>query len=64
MKLHKENLPGIAIRISDEFGIPADFKEAVAFAVLADATLNGRPSNLPSATGTRREVVLGQITPA
>ena len=63
MKMLAQNLPGVAIRISDEFGVPADFKEAVAFAVLADATLNGLPSNLPSATGARRAVILGQITP-
>jgi anhydro-N-acetylmuramic acid kinase len=45
----------------------ADFdagaKEAVAFALLGAATLDGVPSNVPSATGARRAVVLGSITP-
>lgn len=45
----------------------ADFdptaKEAVAFALLGAATLDGEPSNVPSATGARRRVVLGSITP-
>jgi anhydro-N-acetylmuramic acid kinase len=38
-------------------------KEAVAFALLGDETLAGRPGNLPGATGARRPVVLGKISP-
>jgi anhydro-N-acetylmuramic acid kinase len=57
-------LPDVRIARSDEFGIGADAKEAVAFAVLAYETFRRRPSNVPSATGARRPVVLGKITPA
>ena len=39
-----------------------DAKEAVAFALLADATVRGRTGNLPGATGAERPVVLGKIS--
>jgi anhydro-N-acetylmuramic acid kinase len=48
---------------TDEQGVRGDAKEALAFALLAAATLDGLPSNVPSATGARRAVVLGSITP-
>jgi anhydro-N-acetylmuramic acid kinase len=57
-------LPGVNISTSSDHGIDADAKEAIAFAVLAHETWKHRPSNLPSATGARRAVVLGNITPA
>ena len=53
---------GLRLRSSDEFGIPSEAKEAVAFAVLAFETWNRRPSNVPAATGARRPVVLGKIS--
>jgi anhydro-N-acetylmuramic acid kinase len=43
----------------EEFGIPNDAKEAIAFALIGYETLHGRPGNLPSATGASRPVVLG-----
>jgi anhydro-N-acetylmuramic acid kinase len=55
-------LPGVGISTSTEHGIDADAKEAIAFAVLAYQTWRKRPSNLPSATGARHTVVLGDIT--
>jgi anhydro-N-acetylmuramic acid kinase len=56
-------LPEVTIAGSAEYGIDPDAKEAIAFAMLAHETWRGRPSNLPSATGARRAVVLGTITP-
>ncbi|MFW6162188.1 MAG: anhydro-N-acetylmuramic acid kinase [Planctomycetota bacterium] len=58
-----EALAPVPVRRTDEFGIPADAKEAVAFAVLAHETMAGRPGNLPSATGAARAAVLGKIVP-
>jgi len=55
---------GLKLRISDEFGLPADAKEAVAFAVMAYRTWHHQPSNIPSATGAKRPAVLGKISHA
>jgi anhydro-N-acetylmuramic acid kinase len=50
------------VRTSNEFGIDGDAKEAICFAILAYETWNRRPSNLPSATGARRPVILGKLS--
>lgn len=56
--------PGSTIRTTGDLGIPSEAKEAVAFALLGAATLDGVPANVPSCTGASRAVVLGSITPA
>ena len=56
-------LPQLAMATSEDHGISVDGKEAIAFAVLAYETWRRRSSNLPSATGARRAVVLGKISP-
>ncbi len=53
---------GITLHFSDEFGLPAEAKEAVAFALLAHETWHRRPSNVPSATGAKRAAILGKIS--
>ena len=53
---------GLGLHFSDEFGLPAEAKEAVAFALLAHETWHRRPSNVPSATGAKRTAILGKIS--
>jgi anhydro-N-acetylmuramic acid kinase len=50
------------VTTSAEFGIDVDAKEAILFAVLAYETHHQRASNLPSATGARKPVILGKIS--
>lgn len=51
------------VSLMDEYGISADAKEAVSFAILAYETIHGQPNNVLSATGAKRPVVLGKIVP-
>jgi anhydro-N-acetylmuramic acid kinase len=53
---------GLQPRLSDEFGIPSESKEAVAFALLAYQTWNRKPSNIPGATGAKRPAILGKVS--
>ena len=56
-------LPRTRIRTSDEVGVPAQAKEALAFAVLGFLSWHGLPGSVPAATGARRRPILGSITP-
>jgi anhydro-N-acetylmuramic acid kinase len=54
-------LPGIEIVPSSRLGVPAEAKEAFAFAVLAYEAYHGRANNLPSATGANHPTVMGKM---
>jgi anhydro-N-acetylmuramic acid kinase len=58
-------LAGRKMRVlrTDELGVPGPAKEAIAFALLGAATLDGFPSNVPSVTGAKRPAILGSVTP-
>lgn len=59
----RERLPQLTIeKVAKEDARFADSKEALAFAVLANETLSGRPGNVPGATGASQSVILGDIS--
>jgi anhydro-N-acetylmuramic acid kinase len=53
---------GCTVATTESFGLPAEAKEAAAFALLAWLTWHQLPGNVPAATGAKRAVILGQIT--
>jgi len=61
VKMLKENIKA-KVLFTNDLGISSDAKEAVSFAILAYATINRKPNNVPSATGASEPVILGKIT--
>ena len=62
MERLKAHMPkGLRLTLSDEFGIPAAFKEAIKFAVLAHATVNLLANNIPAASGASKFGILGKL---
>jgi anhydro-N-acetylmuramic acid kinase len=51
------------VRLIDEFGLPAQAKEAYAFAVMGYLTVHGLPGTLAGATGAPAGSILGSVTP-
>ena len=49
------------IASTDDYGIPAQAKEGLSFAMLAVARMDGAPANLPQVTGAARGVPLGNV---
>jgi anhydro-N-acetylmuramic acid kinase len=54
-------LTSAQILTTDDVGINGDFKEAIAFAILAYWRANSIPGNLPQVTGASQPVLLGDI---
>jgi anhydro-N-acetylmuramic acid kinase len=46
---------------TDDVGLSSDFKEAIAFAILAYWRVQDLPGNLPAVTGANRAIPLGEI---
>jgi anhydro-N-acetylmuramic acid kinase len=53
---------GCTVTTTDALGLPAEAKEAAAFALLAYQTWHHCPGNVPKATGAVRPAILGQIS--
>ena len=56
--------PGLRLTVSDEFGIPAQYKEAIKFAALALAAQLHLANNIPAASGASRFAILGKLVAA
>lgn len=55
------DLLDIDVLTFEDIGENSDAKEAVAFAVLGNETLNRSYNNIPTATGAKSKVILGQV---
>jgi len=63
MQAIAESADNATVLSSDSLGVPTQAREAMAFAILAAATIDGIPANVPAATGAQRGVICGSITP-
>lgn len=61
MNCLQQRLPECDVHPTDRRQVNADYKEAIAFAVLAYWRWQGIPGNLPSVTGATRSCLLGEI---
>jgi anhydro-N-acetylmuramic acid kinase len=59
----RDAVPGVHVLTTGDLGIPAQAKEAVAFAVLGFLSWNGLPGSVTAATGARHAAILGSIQP-
>lgn len=57
----QQHLPSMEIGTTDDAGVNGDYKEAIAFAVLAYWRHHQIPGNLPTATGAKYPVLLGDV---
>ncbi len=63
MRRLRDALGDLPLVRSDARGVSPDAVEAVCFTLLAWGTLSGQANNLPSVTGAKEAVCLGNITP-
>ncbi len=59
----QQHLPKSQIVTTDDAGINGDYKEAIAFAVLAYWRQHQIPGNLPTVTGAKQPILLGDVHP-
>ncbi len=57
----QQQLPGIKVLTQEDKGYSSDAKEAIAFVILGNETLHKQFSNVPTATGAKQKVILGNI---
>ncbi|MFB3850349.1 MAG: anhydro-N-acetylmuramic acid kinase [Acidobacteriota bacterium] len=59
----RANFPNLVVNTINDYPILGKAKEAVLYAFLANETLMNKRGNVPSATGAKKPVILGSITP-
>ncbi len=57
----QKKMPQTNVTTLETLGYSSDYKEALAFVILANQTLKRLPSNVKSATGATKDKILGQI---
>ncbi len=62
LEMLRSEMPMVKVLIQEDLGLSSEAKEAIAMVVLGHQTLNKRPSNVPSATGASKAVILGKVT--
>lgn len=64
LRLLHERLQPLAVTTPETYGYPNAALEAILFALLARATMQGHTANVPCSTGAAHPVILGKIVPA
>ena len=62
LELIRNEIPEVTVMTQEEHGFSSEAKEALAFVILGNQTYHRSHSNVPSATGAKKSVILGQIT--
>lgn len=62
LEMLRKEMPNVRVMIQEDLGLSSEAKEAIAMVVLGQQTLNKKPSNVPSATGASKAVILGKVT--
>ncbi len=63
VELIKFYLKDIKVFLMEDIGYSSDYLEALSFLIIGNETINNKPANVPSATGAKDFVILGQISP-
>jgi anhydro-N-acetylmuramic acid kinase len=57
----QRRLAPVPVQRLQALGFPEEAKEAACFALLANEWLSGTAQNVPSATGAKRQVIMGKV---
>lgn len=63
MRMLAERLAPIPVQSTEVLGVPVEGREVMTMVVIGNETVQGFAGNAPGATGARRRVIAGDITP-